>query len=53
MVGVVVAFLGGWYLVSARQWFRGPKIQGTPEELAAIERDLELVGNAEPEPATA
>ena len=34
---------GGWYLVSARKWFKGPKVQGSPEELAAIERELELV----------
>jgi hypothetical protein len=38
----VLAFAGGWYLLSARKWFKGPKVQGTPEELAAIERDLEL-----------
>ncbi len=34
---------GGWYLLSAKNWFKGPKVQGTPEELAAIERDLESV----------
>ena len=36
--------LGGaaiWYFASAKNWFKGPKVQGTPEELAAIERDLE------------
>jgi amino acid permease (GABA permease) len=36
--------LGGaavWWLVSARKWFTGPKVQGTPEELAAVERELE------------
>ena len=27
--------------VSARKWFTGPKVQGTPEELAAIETELE------------
>jgi hypothetical protein len=30
-------------VVSARRWFTGPKVQGTPEELAAIEADLESV----------
>ena len=40
VVGVVVGGAGLWYLVSARKWFKGPKIQGTPEELAEIERDL-------------
>jgi amino acid permease (GABA permease) len=36
--------LGGaaiWWLVSARKWFTGPRVQGTPEELAAVERELE------------
>lgn len=41
-VGAVILFAGGWYVLSARKWFKGPKIQGTPEELAEIERDLEL-----------
>ena len=36
-------FAGGWYLLSARKWFKGPKVQGTKEELEAIERDLESV----------
>ena len=40
---VVIGFAGIWYAVSARKWFKGPKVQGTPEELAAIERELELV----------
>ncbi|HEX3791497.1 MAG TPA: amino acid permease [Pseudonocardiaceae bacterium] len=42
-----VAFLvvlGGaalWWWVSAHKWFTGPKVQGTAEELAALERELE------------
>jgi amino acid permease (GABA permease) len=36
----VIGFAGIYWLVSARHWFTGPKVQGTPEELAAIERDL-------------
>ncbi len=45
-----VAFLvvlGGaaiWWFVSARKWFTGPSVQGTPEELAAVERELEELG---------
>jgi hypothetical protein len=39
-VGAVVLFSGGWWLLSARRWFTGPRVQGTAEELAAIERDL-------------
>ncbi|HEX8864972.1 MAG TPA: amino acid permease [Lentzea sp.] len=40
---VVLGFAGIWWLVSARKWFKGPKVQGTPEELAAIEKDLDSV----------
>ena len=38
---VVLGFAGIWWLVSAQNWFTGPKVQGTPEELAALERELE------------
>jgi amino acid permease (GABA permease) len=37
---VVIGFAGIYWLVSARKWFTGPKVQGTPEELAAIEHEL-------------
>ena len=40
-----IVVLGGaaiWWVVSAKNWFKGPKVQGTAEELAAIERDLEM-----------
>jgi amino acid permease (GABA permease) len=37
---VVIGFAGIYWLVSARKWFTGPRVQGTPEELAAIEREL-------------
>ncbi|SDD70946.1 amino acid permease [Actinokineospora iranica] len=39
---VVLGGAGLWWAVSARKWFTGPKVQGTPEELAAVERDLDL-----------
>src|SRR4051812_13485736 len=42
---VFLVVIGGvtlWWVVSAKNWFRGPKVQGSAEELAAIERDLEL-----------
>jgi amino acid permease (GABA permease) len=42
-VGAVMLFAGGWWLASAKNWFKGPKVQGTPEELAAIERELEVI----------
>ena len=41
-VAGVMGFAGIWWLISARKWFKGPKIQGTPEELAEIERDLSI-----------
>ena len=40
---VVIGFAGIWWAVSAKNWFTGPKVQGTPEELAAIEHELEVV----------
>jgi amino acid transporter len=39
---VVLGGAGIWYAVSAKNWFKGPKVQGSPEELAAIERELEM-----------
>ncbi len=42
-VAAVVGFAGIYWLVSARKWFHGPKVQGSAEELAAIERDLDRV----------
>jgi amino acid permease (GABA permease) len=39
-VVVVIGFAGIYWLVSARKWFTGPRVQGTAEELAAIEREL-------------
>ncbi|HEY8989696.1 MAG TPA: amino acid permease [Candidatus Limnocylindrales bacterium] len=44
---VFLVVLGGaalWYAVSAKNWFKGPRVQGTPEELAAIESELEVAG---------
>jgi amino acid permease (GABA permease) len=38
----VLGFAGIWYAVSARKWFKGPKIQGTADELAAIEKELSI-----------
>jgi hypothetical protein len=39
-VAVVIGYAGLTWLLSARKWFTGPKVQGTPEELAAIEHEL-------------
>jgi amino acid transporter len=49
-VGVVLLFSGGYWLLSARKWFTGPKAQGDETalesieaEFANIERELEEV----------
>ncbi len=47
-VAVVVLFAGTYWAVSARNWFKGPRVQGTPEELASIERELGEVGTPTP-----
>ena len=39
---VVIGGVSLWWAVSAKNWFKGPKVQGSAEELAAIERELEL-----------
>src|ERR1700734_1234343 len=38
---VVIGFAGIYWLVSAKNWFTGPRVQGSAEELAAIEHELE------------
>jgi amino acid transporter len=45
-VAVVVVYSGGYWLLSAKNWFKGPKVQGSAEELAKIESELEAVGAA-------
>ena len=43
---VFIVVLGGaaiWYFVSAKNWFHGPRVQGTAAELAAIEGELEVI----------
>ena len=42
-VVAVIGFAGICWLVAARNWFTGPKVQGTPEELAAAEAELEAL----------
>jgi len=43
-VGVVLLYSGGYWFLSAKNWFKGPKVQGTPEELAKIEAELAAAG---------
>ena len=40
-VGGAFLLFGGWYLLSARRWFKGPIRQGTDEELERIEEQYE------------
>src|SRR5579864_8444726 len=47
-VVAVLAYAGGYWFLSARNWFKGPRVQGSPEELMRIEADLEVVGHAGP-----
>jgi len=37
---VVLGFAWIYWLVSAKNWFTGPKVQGSAQELAAIEQEL-------------
>ena len=39
----IFTIIGIWWLVSAHKWFKGPQVQGTPEELLAIERELAAI----------
>jgi amino acid transporter len=36
-VGGTMLLVGGWWLLSARKWFKGPIAQGSEDELAQIE----------------
>ncbi len=42
-VAVVLGFAWIYWALSAKNWFTGPRVQGTAEELAAIEHELEQV----------
>ena len=41
---VVIGYATITWWLSARHWFTGPKVQGSPEELAAIESTLSHIG---------
>jgi amino acid permease (GABA permease) len=55
LVAVLVVLIGTgvWWLLSARHWFKGPRVQGTTEELAAIEHELGEIGTVTKEPVHA
>jgi amino acid transporter len=48
LVAAVGIGTGIWWLVSARRWFKGPKAQGSAEQLVAIETALEAVPEVAP-----
>jgi amino acid transporter len=41
LVGGALLLFGGWYVLSARKWFKGPIRMGTDEELERFEEELE------------
>ena len=47
-IGIV---FGGWWFVSAKNWFKGPVRQGTEEELERIEAGFDSGGTPQPDPA--
>src|SRR4029077_20273462 len=51
-VGGALLLFGGWYLISAHKWFKGPVRQGSEEELERIESSYDT-GAIPPAPASA
>ena len=49
-VGGVIVLAGGWWLLSARKWFKGPVVEGTEEELARIEAGMSSPRHGRPAP---
>jgi amino acid transporter len=47
---IVLSALAFWlyWQLSGRKWFSGPKVQGTPEELLAIEHELDALEHGRP-----
>ncbi|HAC45576.1 MAG TPA: hypothetical protein DCF65_05845 [Chloroflexi bacterium] len=41
----VLIYAGGYWFLSAKNWFTGPKFQGTAQELARIEAELSAPGS--------
>jgi hypothetical protein len=42
----VLIYAAGYWFLSAKNWFKGPRVQGTAQELAKIEADLNAPGVA-------
>jgi amino acid transporter len=43
LILLAAIFVMGYWSLSGKKWFKGPKVQGTKEELLAIERELDAV----------
>ena len=41
LVGGALLLFGGWWLLSAKNWFKGPVRMGTEEELEQMEAGIE------------
>ncbi len=48
LVGGALLLFGGWWVLSARKWFKGPIRMGTEEELERIEKQYEARPGAAP-----
>ena len=51
LVGGALLLFGGWWVVSAKNWFKGPVRMGSEEELEQFEQRLEDSTGMHPEPA--
>ena len=49
LVGGAFLLFGGWYVLSARKWFKGPVARAAEEELEAIERQYETPAASAPD----
>jgi amino acid transporter len=47
-VGGVIVLAGGWWVISAHKWFKGPVREGTEEELERIEAGMDAAGAVQP-----
>ena len=52
LVGGAVILFGGWYVLSAHKWFKGPIRMGTEEELERMEQERLAKFDRPPEAAT-
>jgi amino acid transporter len=51
LVGGALLLFGGWWVLSAKNWFKGPVRMGSDEELEQLEAQIEASSGLRPEPA--